>query len=468
MTTTTRRGPRPVPTGRFTAGFGDLEIEVRSRPGFADWDTVSPAMRLVTERVAIPAGGQALFWGAGHAAHVAALLLASPDATATVAVTNLAARDATEGTVNRNGVGERVAVVNYPRDVPESATADVTVILPAPDRDLTRCWLLESLRATRPGGLIVLAGPNGGGIRTAISDGAALLGPPRDEISRMKQRLAIFPVRDPLPSAPDWATAQGTVPGTWSDYPVHIAGRDLALATLPGVFSGDGLDAGTALLLEHLPDLTGKRVLDLGCGAGVIGIAAALAGAASVTMADIDLLAVATARENISRTGVTDVSAVASDLYAAIHGQRFDVILCNPPFHAGQRIDMDIADAIVRGAPAVLDEGGRLLLVANRFLAYDRAMRETFGGVDRIAETERYHVLGATRPAIVEVEEAEADEPSADDPGHYLITPELRRRFPVIGGAEPVEAAPPRKVRPEVRRRTSRSIRRGPGKRKKS
>lgn len=460
--TSNRRTPRPEPTGRFTAQLGEHEIEIRSRPGFVDWDIVTPAMQLIAERTGIPAGGRALFWGVGHAALVATLLLDQPDARATVMVTNLAARDVTEATAMRNGVSDRVAVVNYPRDLPEPASFDLAVMLPSLDRDLNRRWLLEMSTALNPGGTVVLAGPNGGGIRTTIGDAAALLGAPREEVSRMKQRLASFPIRETRPDAPIWASAPGVTPGTWADYPVTIGDRDLALVTMPGVFSGDGLDDGTALLLDNLPDLTGKRVLDLGCGSGVIGIAAALAGAASVTMTDIDLLSVATARENIARSGVSDIVAVASDLYGAIHGQRFDVILCNPPFHAGQRIDRDVADAIVRGAPDVLDEGGRVLLVANRFLAYDRALRESFGDFDRIAETERYHVLGATRPAIVTPEEAEAVAARAVKAvdTHPLIDDELRRRFPIIGGGEtPPEA---KKPRVERRRRTSRSIRRGP------
>ena len=460
-----RRPAPPERTGRFTAELGDHEIEVRSRPGFADWDVVTPAMQLIAERTTIPAGGQALFWGAGHAAIVAALLLGQPDGRATIMVTNLAARDVTEATAMRNGVADRVTVVNYPRDVPAAGEFDLAVILPSLDRDLNRRWLLESLAALRPGGSLVLAGPNAGGIRTTVADAAALFGAPRDETSRMKQRLAAFPRREALTDAPAWASAGGIAPGTWADYSVRLGDQDLSLATMPGVFSGDGLDTGTALLLDHLPDLAGRRVLDLGCGSGVIGIAAALAGAASVTMTDVDLLAVTTARENIARSGLDGISAVASDLYGAIHDQRFDVILSNPPFHAGQRIDRDIADGIVREAPSVLAEGGQIRLVANRFLAYDRALRQTFGEVERISETERYHVLGAVRPPTVEVEDAVVDTDETEE-GHELITDDLRRRFPIIGGDKET-TRPARKPRPAVRRRTSRSIRRGPSKRKK-
>ncbi len=457
MTTDTSR---QNPGGRFDAELADREIHVRSRPGFPDWDVVTPAMQLVAERVTIPAGGQAVFFGAGHGAVTAALLQAEPTARATVVQTNLVSRDAAEGTFAANGVAERATLVNYPRETPPTGV-DLVVILPAQSRDLNRRLLLEAVAALRPGGRLAIAGPNGGGIRTTIGDATALLGTPRDEISRMKQRLAIYVVDGAPTDGPEWMTSPGIVPGTWASLPLAIGEESIDLVTLPGVFSSDGLDAGTSMLLDHLPDLTGKRVLDLGCGAGVIGIAAARAGAAEVTMVDVDLLAVAAARENISRTGVSSTTAVASDLYGSIRDRVFDVVLSNPPFHAGQRVERDIADSIVRGAPDVLTTGGELILVANRFLAYDRAIRQTFGAVDRVADDESYHVLRGIKQVEISVPPADVEEDSADG----LITDELRRRFPIIDGGTAANAPRPRK--PVTRRRTSRSIRRGPSRNRK-
>jgi 16S rRNA (guanine1207-N2)-methyltransferase len=463
VTTPTADAARPTTPGRFVAQLNDQHISVRSRPGFSDWDVVTPAMQLIAERVSIPAEGQAVFWGAGHGALVAALLLAEPTARATVVQMNLVARDAAEGTLHANGVADRATVVNYPRDLPAPGTADLVVVLPVQSRDLNRRLLLESLAALKQGGRLAIAGPNGGGIRTTIGDATALLGTPRDETSRMKQRLAVYLVDGPRDERPAWADEPGIAPGTWAPLSVTIDGEALALATLPGVFSADGLDAGTAMLLDNLPDLSGKRVLDLGCGAGVIGIAAARAGAADVTMIDVDLMAVAAARENVDRMGVPGTTAVASDLYGSIHDREFDVILSNPPFHAGQRIDHDISETIVRGAPAVMATGGELVLVANRFLAYDRAIRETFGGVARLADNEKYHVLRGIKAVEVEVPDAMPDEMGAADP--YAVTDELRRRFPIIDGGAAADDSRP--ARPFTRRRSTRSIRRGPGRNKK-
>ena len=440
----------PARAGRFDAQIGGFDVQVRSLPGFPDWDLVTPAAALIADRITIPDGGRVLCWGMGHGAAIAAMLLATTTASATMMVTNLVERDAAEATIGRNHVAERVVVLNYPRATPELGAFDLVVIASGQDRDLNRRWLLESLAFARSGGTVIICGPNNGGIRTLIGDAADLYGAARDEISQRKQRLASFVIADDRPEPPVWASTPGIAPGTWASFSATLAGQPTSLVTLPGVFSGEGLDAGTALLLNHLPDLSGKRVLDLGCGVGPIGIAAARRGAASVTMTDVNLLAVAAARENIVRTETPNATAVASDLYGAIHDQRFDVVLCNPPFHAGQRVDLDIAQQIVRQAPSMLAEDGEIVLVANRFLAWDRALRETFGASERVAETERYHVLRARALA----EPAPADIVVA--PGDDIITAEMRERFPIIDNPE----RPKRKA--ETRRRSSRSIRRGP------
>lgn len=443
------------PAGRFEAEIAGFDIQVRSQPGFPDWDVVTPAAELIADRITIPEGGRVLCWGTGHGAAIAAMLLATPTASATLMVTNLVERDAAEATASRNQVVGRVGIINYPRATPEPGAFDLMVIVAGQDRDLNRRWLLESLNAARTGGTIAVCGPNSGGIRSLIDDATGLYGAARDEISQRKQRLGVYVIADDRPAAPAWTTEDGITPGTWATFSATLAGQSTELVTLPGVFSGDGLDDGTALLLDHLPDLVGKRVLDLGCGNGPIGIAAARGGAALVTMTDVNLLAVAAVRENIARAGATNATAVASDLYGAIHDQRFDVILCNPPFHAGQRVDLDIAQQIVRQAPSVLADDGEIVLVANRFLAWDKALRETFGASERVAETERYHVLSARQIAVAPPEPTPEAQPEA-----FVITDEMRERFPIIDNPE----RPKRKA--ETRRRSSRSIRRGPHRRR--
>ena len=126
---------------------------------------------------------------------------------------------------------------------------------------------------------------------------------------------------------------------------------------------------------------------------GAIGIAAARAGSAQVDLVDNSLLAVAAAGRNLANLGLTNARALPSDALTAVAGERYDLILTNPPFHTGKAVDYDAAGAFIAGARALLNPRGRLVLVANAFIRYERAMQESFGSVETIAENDRYHVL---------------------------------------------------------------------------
>lgn len=73
----------------------------------------------------------------------------------------------------------------------------------------------------------------------------------------------------------------------------------------------------------------------------------------------------------------------------------YDLILCNPPFHSGQSVDTGAAAEVIRGAREHLTRGGTLRLVANRFLPYDRLLREGFGACAVLREDGRFRVLSA-------------------------------------------------------------------------
>ena len=148
---------------------------------------------------------------------------------------------------------------------------------------------------------------------------------------------------------------------------------ELTVAARPGVFSAGHLDPASALLLRHLPDLAGRRALDLGCGAGVLGANCA-AGGAAVTLLDDDLAAVVSSRETLRLSGLSgDVRH--SDVGSALkEEERFDLVVSNPPFHVGRRVVLDVAQAFAGAAGDHLAPGGELRLVANDFLPYEKAL----------------------------------------------------------------------------------------------
>jgi release factor glutamine methyltransferase len=102
-------------------------------------------------------------------------------------------------------------------------------------------------------------------------------------------------------------------------------------------------------------DLAGKSVIDVGTGSGILALAAARAGAATVIAADINPNAAISAAENARANGLGDrVSGVASNLLAAFAPRPlFDVILSSPPKHAGE--PRDLADRGWHAGPAYRD-----------------------------------------------------------------------------------------------------------------
>ncbi len=159
-----------------------------------------------------------------------------------------------------------------------------------------------------------------------------------------------------------------------------------------GVFSRDGLDPGTRFLIETMAVRPGDRVLDLGCGYGAIGIAAArLARQGEAVLVDADLRAVRCARVNLDKNGVTNARAGVSDTFEAISGEAFDLILSNPPTHEG----IATAGPFVEGAAAHLRPGGRFMVVVMRPNLYRRRMAQAFEEVKDAGQREGYTVLCA-------------------------------------------------------------------------
>jgi 16S rRNA (guanine1207-N2)-methyltransferase len=164
----------------------------------------------------------------------------------------------------------------------------------------------------------------------------------------------------------------------------------------PGVFAWDRLDDGTAALVGAMEIGARDRVLDLGCGTGLAGLAAARSATdGQVVLVDADVRAVESACRTLEANGIANAGVLLSDCGTAVLDCRFDVAITNPPFHQGVGVDFEVACQFVRDAARVLRRGGRLTLVANRFLRYGDLIRETFGNVATAHADNRYHVLTA-------------------------------------------------------------------------
>lgn len=183
--------------------------------------------------------------------------------------------------------------------------------------------------------------------------------------------------------------------------PVACAGIEVAVAGLPGVFSEGELDGGTRLLLENLAEkpLTGEKVLDFACGAGVIGAwlqaYRKLAGAevGVVDGLDVQAQAVACARATYAQAGARG-EIYAADGLASLEG-RWQAVVTNPPFHSGVKTDTSMTEQFIRQVAHHLVPGGELRLVANTFLPYESLLQRFIGPVQKLAQDNRFTVYRA-------------------------------------------------------------------------
>ncbi len=175
-------------------------------------------------------------------------------------------------------------------------------------------------------------------------------------------------------------------------------GQRVEVATQPGVFSWEQLDDATALLLEHSSPRDGNRLLDLGCGTGIVSaILWAEGKIASVTLTDTDALALETATQTMRLNGIEAV-VVPSDAGTDLPDRSCDLILCNPPLHQGFGADRETPTRIVEQAQRLLAAKGRLFLVGPPTISPGRIMESIFGTATQIAETPRFQVwLGIKR-----------------------------------------------------------------------
>lgn len=294
------------------------------------------------------------------------------------------------------GVSGWTACYGYDDGQLRPASCDMAVVfLPKARAELElrlalACWLV------RAGGRILLVGEKKEGIAGAVRHFRARLPDATKVDSARHCQVWCATAAEPAPAfvLSDWLE--------WTS--VEHRGVSLRVAGLPGVFSVDALDDGTALLLDTLADapLNASRVLDFACGAGVIGAWLQLAarargqGGPVVDGVDVQAQAVFCARETYRRNDCQG-RILASDRLAGVEG-RWPAVVTNPPFHTGVRTDTSMTERFLAQVSRHLQAGGELRLVANSFLPYEPLIARHVGPPERLAENRRYTVYRAFCP----------------------------------------------------------------------
>jgi len=175
--------------------------------------------------------------------------------------------------------------------------------------------------------------------------------------------------------------------------------RKFNFITDTGVFSKDGVDFATNILLGNLPDLSGK-ILDIGCGYGCIGIVLAKIYGVDVTMSDVNGRAVNLAGRNAEKNGA-DVRVIKSDGFENIP-ESFDAIILNPPIHAGKSVVYKIYEE----ARNHLNPNGRFFIVIQKkhgALSHRQKLEEIFGTVNILYSKKGFYIFEMKNERLVEL-----------------------------------------------------------------
>lgn len=270
-------------------------------------------------------------------------------------------------------------------------TYPLVLLLPPRQRDEAKALLARAVRWIRPGGRVLACASNNEGARSCEADLERIAGPVTTLTKNKCRAFWTAPIERPrdVSLMEQWLQL---------DAPRPIA--DGRFVSRPGVFAWDRIDVASQLLAEHLPaDLAG-RAADLGAGFGYLGVELLerCAGIAALDVYEAEGRALDLARVNLaafeSRAGIR---YCWHDVTAGL-GEKYDAIVCNPPFHTHARADRpDVGRRFIAAAAQGLQPGGRLWMVANRHLPYEAALGAGFERVRIVTQQHGYKIVEAVK-----------------------------------------------------------------------
>jgi 16S rRNA (guanine1207-N2)-methyltransferase len=373
---------------------------VATKPGVPWHGDLDAAAVLLARHARVAAGDVVLVLNCGNGLAAAGALRAGA-ARVLLSDRNVVAVEAARRTVALSGADSRAEVFasHGARGFPSYVAADVVLIRLPKDRASLMVLIADALSRLRTGGRCYLAGGNGEGVKTAARALGELFGRAETIAHGSGCRVVLAVKRGPGEGGSAGETERAR--DEFTTVTTVVRGAPVTLYTLPGVFSREHADEATLLLADAMQIEAGENVLDLGCGAGALGIAAAsLTPRGRVVMVDADVEAVRCAAHSAAAAGLSNATALPSDVASAVIDQRFDVVVTNPPFHSGKATDLDVPLQFIADSFTVLRPGGRLYLVANRTLPYERTLQATFGSFEVIRDTPRFKILRTTLRSV--------------------------------------------------------------------
>ncbi len=271
--------------------------------------------------------------------------------------------------------------------LPGGGEYGAALILCGRHRGQNEAWLAEAVQRTRVRGLIIAAGSK--------DDGMASLRKRLETMVELGGHLPKFHGLAVWFRRPQDATPLLGALGSGK----QAAPVDGHFSTAPGMFSHDRVDAGSRLLAEHFfpADISGQ-VADFCAGWGYLAREAVrrCPKIKAIDLYEADFASLEAARINLADATIP-VRFFWHDLATEPVTTRYDAIVMNPPFHTERRAEPSLGQDMIKAAAKALKSGGRLLLVANHHLPYEKTIPGLFTSFSEIGRAGGFKLILAKK-----------------------------------------------------------------------
>lgn len=282
---------------------------------------------------------------------------------------------------------ESVDAGNIYGDFPDGEEFSAAFIIPFASKQASLKLIAQAIKATQTGGKIIISGDKKLGISSYYKKLSAAF----DVIEKNSKAHAIALCITRPPVLPDemenWikdATAQ------------EFDFEDKKWLTAPGVFSHCKVDTASQLLVQNLPDITGS-VADLGAGWGYCSAEIAKRTQAnSIDLYENNYVAIELAKHNLADVSIP-TTYIWADLEKEPIDKAYDFVVMNPPFHTGRETRTDLGLKFIEVAHKALKRKGKLAMVANRHLPYEKAISKLFFSYEIVADQAGFKVIWANK-----------------------------------------------------------------------
>jgi len=278
--------------------------------------------------------------------------------------------------------------------IPAELKFDLVIIRVPKHNSLLDFQLKSTVSHIRPNTKIISAGMTKEIHKPNLKLFESIIGTTETSLAMKKARL-IFPNLD---QTPNYNSNEEIIASCSSQYKIEEHG--LVSVGLPGVFSRNSLDIGSRVLLKHMPETKPQqKLIDLGCGTGVLGTYAAKKNPElEVTFTDESWLAVESAKKTFKENINKSADFYVTDVLDGLKNNHYDHILCNPPFHQQNVQTLSIANKMFKDSSRKLNSLGELRVVANRHLKYRHHLKQYFEHVESISKDPKFIVWLAKVP----------------------------------------------------------------------